>query len=689
MSDAAVLELARRADIAVEWTDYSSQVRRVPLDTVRRILEALGLPCRSAQDLADSRQKLQRPPIPPLITATEGRPIDLPLPAVDAPKRARLIEEDGSVSDLPIHRSARGLRLSQLKARGYHTLELGEYRVTIATAPHRCTTIADIAPGQRLWGLVAQIYGLRSPGDCGIGDTAGVANLARAAAAEEADVLALSPAHALFTADPSHYSPYSPSSRLFYNPLYADPTPLFGFARVAEARAAAGLHAADDPSALIDWQNAARTKLAIFRRLFEDFATSELSKPGASGLAADFAKFRAVGGKALAQHALFESLHSARVREDPRCWGWPSWPAQWRDPAGGAVAQFAEKHSQEVTFHAFLQWIADRAFAAAHSQSVRSGMRVGLLADLAVGLNGSGSQAWANQEDMLRGLEIGAPPDLFNANGQNWGLTAFSPRALSSGGFHNFTATLRASMRNAGGLRIDHAMGLLRLWVIPRGANAGDGAYLSYPLVDLLRLTALESYRHRAIVVGEDLGTVPEGFRARLARAGIYGMSVLWFERTQTGFLSPEKWPSDTVAMTSTHDLPTVAGWWRGSDLATRAHDGLLVTDQRREQMERAKDREVLWTAFKSARVDDGELPSPAEDQRIADDAVKYIAPTPAHLALLPLEDALATIEQPNLPGTIDQHPNWRRRYSGDATGLLDAPRVRNRLAPLKSRNPR
>jgi 4-alpha-glucanotransferase len=226
----------------------------------------------------------------------------------------------------------------------------------------------------------------------------------------------------------------------------------------------------------------------------------------------------------------------------------------------------------------------------------------------------------------------------------------------------------------------------MRLWVIPQGANASEGAYLSYPLADLLRLTALESYRHRAIVIGEDLGTVPAGFRERLAGAGIYGMGVLWFERNKKGFRSPRRWPSSAVAMTSTHDLPTVAGWWRGSDLATRAKYALLTGDLKHEQAERAKDRKTLWGAFKSAKVDAGAPPPPSAGQRIANAAVKYIAQTPGELALLPLEDALAVTEQPNLPGTVNQHPNWRRRYRAEATALLDAAPVRKRLVPLKRR---
>jgi 4-alpha-glucanotransferase len=225
----------------------------------------------------------------------------------------------------------------------------------------------------------------------------------------------------------------------------------------------------------------------------------------------------------------------------------------------------------------------------------------------------------------------------------------------------------------------------MRLWVTPRGADASQGSYLAYPLDDLLRLTALESHRHRAIVIGEDLGTVPAGFRSRLARAGIYGMSVLWFERDGPAFVAPSAWPAEAVAMTSTHDLPAVAGWWRGSDLTVRAQCGLL-TDIAVERTARNREREALWRAFQSAGVADGPVPSPAEDTRLADAAVKFIAATPSRLALLPLEDALAATSQPNLPGTIDEHPNWRRRYPGQSGALLEPPAVRHRVGLLAKR---
>lgn len=688
MNDDAIRDLARRAGIAVQWRDYANKNHRVPLEVVKRILAALGLPSDTAGDLRHSRDALETRVLTPLVVATEGHGVDLLVQEKGEPKHVRLVHEDGTARDLPVRRTARGLRLPGIKTLGYHTLEIGKSNVMLAVAPRVCVRVGDFAGDQRLWGPVAQIYGLRSAGDCGIGTMKGVAQLAEAAAAQKADAIALSPTHALLAADPGHYSPYSPSSRLFYNPLYADPAVLFDEERIALARNAAGPASSAahfEAAPLIDWKVSGARKFAVLRRLFDGFIQSDFAS-GTGQLAKDFADFQIGGGAALAQHALFEALYAAQLKKNPRAWHWRDWSAPLRDPRSSAVAQFAVAHGREILFHSFLQWIADRSAAAAQRAATQAGMRIGVIADLAVGLHDGGSQAWASQNEILAGLQIGAPPDLFNPLGQNWGLTTFSPRALAAGGFSGFIATLRACMRHTGGVRIDHVMGLMRLWVVPEGAAPGEGAYLSYPLTDLLRLVALESHRQRAIVVGEDLGTVPAGFRDLLEQMGIYGMGVLWFERDKGGFIPPKRWPASAVAMTSTHDLPTVAGWWRSKDIRVRETHGLLAQSLKVEKKARATDRASLWKAFTSARAAKGKRPGDNQPRPVADAAVKFMAETPCAMALLPLEDALALPEQPNLPGTIDQHPNWRRRYPGEAETLLKRASVRRRLKPLKDR---
>jgi 4-alpha-glucanotransferase len=674
-ADDALRELAGVAGISVEWRDYAGDPREVAPDTLRSVLTALGLPCATKDDIAESRERMTQAAgiagLPPLVTASAGAPTRLPI-GPDAPRSALLLAEAGGERDVRLHAYRNGAELPVISEPGYHRLLIGSREIVLAVAPERATTIEDVAEGAHPWGRAAQIYILRHQGDGGIGDAEGVAQLAEAAARAGADMLGLSPVHALFSAEPHHYGPYSPSSRLFLNPLHAAPELLFGPERVAAARMQAGVaeeFARLESLELIDWPAAAHAKLGLLRALFAQFS-ADADIPDA--LRADFAQFQADGGDLLAGHARFEALQAEQLSHDPGWGDWRTWPSDLHDAHGPAVAIFAAAHRREVLFHTFLQWVTDRSLGAAQLRARRAGMRIGLLADLAVGIDPAGSQAWSRAGEILTGLAIGAPPDLFNRNGQQWGITSFSPRALRSGGFAPFLATLRAALRNAGGVRIDHAMGLRRLWVVPAGASPADGAYLDYPLTDMLRLLALESYRHRAVVVGEDLGTVPEGFRDSLAGHGAYGMRVLWFEREGHAFTPPSRWDTPAMAMTSTHDLPTLAGWWQGADIALRAEHGVLGRGQRRDELEseRDADRAAIWHAITQSGAARGRPPEQAE--AFVDAALRHVAGSACELCLLPLEDVLGQVDQPNLPGTSGEYPNWRRRTPGEVATLLD-----------------
>jgi 4-alpha-glucanotransferase len=354
-----------------------------------------------------------------------------------------------------------------------------------------------------------------------------------------------------------------------------------------------------------------------------------------------------------------------------------------RDPRGAAVSHFIATQPDEFLFHQFLQWISDRSVAAAQGAAIQAGMRIGLIGDLAVGMDLNGSHAWSRQNDILQGLTIGAPPDLLNPDGQDWGLTGFSPRALEANGFDAFLTTLRAAMRHVGGIRIDHVMSLSRLWLIPEGAAAADGAYVTFPTTDLLRLLALESTRRNVVVIGEDLGTIPEGFGETLSQAGVHGMRVLWFERdTQTGFSASRGWGETDVAMTSTHDLPTVAGWWKGNDIDVRL-------GQETEHSEREQDRPKLWEAFERDHVAEGPVPSHEDTDRVVDAAVRFVAKTELPLSLIPLEDLLGHVDQPNMPGNATDHPNWRRRLPAPADVLLKDETVARRIDSVAEERPR
>lgn len=681
MNDEALRKLARLAGVATDWIDALDRPRRVAIGPLRAILSALGFPCATDADLAESRARLTgKPKDRPLVTAIVGSPIALADSSIRDSAAGEIVWESGERADIKLHTSADGMVAAPaIDQPGYHRLRVGHRELTLAVAPRRCVTASDLAPGERLSGLAVQLYALRREGDRGIGDTTALRSLVASAARHGVDAIALSPTHSLFPADPTRFSPYSPSSRLFLNPLFADAADTFGHSRVA---AMAGSEAGKSAgTTLIDWPEAARRQFALLSKLYDEFVSKDLRQN--TPLVQDFRAFMDKGGDLLRQHALFEALHAKWFGAEMPVWSWSDWPPDWRDPASDTVAQFAAAKPRAIELQVFLQWVAHRSFAAAQADARGAGMRIGLISDLAIGMDRGGSHAWARQNDLLLGLNVGAPPDAFNARGQDWGLTGFSPQALVASGFEPFLATLRAALRHAGGVRIDHAMGLMRLWLIPQGAAPADGAYLSYPLDDLLRLVALESYRHRAVVIGEDLGTVPPEFRARMAEAGISGMDVLWFQRDKNGFLPPAKWRPDAVAMTSTHDLPTVAGWWSGADIATREKLGLVV-DANVERADRTADRKTVWKAFKKAKAASGDPPAPDDTELAADSAVRFVGKAAAPLALIPVEDMLGLSDQPNLPGTIDEHPNWRRRYDSPAARMLDTPQVQRRLNGLR-----
>ncbi len=684
MSDDDIRQLARAAGLAETWTDALGIPQQVSIDSLRRILDALGLPTATSGDIEASRQKLGPPStLPPLVTMKAGSRLTLPARAGGA-ARGQLTYEDGSVAALRFSRRGDKLVGPALDRIGYHRLEFGDRQVTVAVAPPRCVTIEDRAQGKRLWGVAAQIYSLRRPGDGGIGDATAVRHLAEEAARHGADAIALSPVHSLFAADPGRYGPYSPSSRLFFNPLFADPEIVFGPERVAQHRLDGQ---AWEQAPLVDWRPSAEAKLAGLRRLFDDFNARDVAT--GSELAQAFVDFVRDRGDLLQGHALFEALHGKWLGSQPALGFWRDWPPAFRqglarrdDPE---MSAFVEAEGDTVRFHQFLQWLAARSFEAAQEAAVGAGMKIGLISDLAIGMDRAGSHAWSRQSDLLLGLSIGAPPDEFNRAGQDWGLSGFSPQALVATGFDPFLSTVRAAMRHAGGVRIDHIMGLQRLWLVPEGASSADGAYLGYPLDDFLRLLALESHRHGAVVIGEDLGTVPRGFRRRLTQAGIAGMDVMWFERNRGSFRAPSRWRRDAVSMTTTHDLPTVAGWWRGTDIEVRSALGLSAAG---EAEQRPSDRRRLWQAFVAAGTAEGPAPAPDDPTPAVDAALAFVASSPGPLMLAPLEDLLGLADQPNLPGTIEQHPNWRRRLEPPAAQLFDDPVVARRAATIVARRP-
>ena len=685
---ASLKELAEAAGLLLEWENSDGEPCQLSEQVQCTLLEILGYSTANESATEEGLQRLQRlhapqhpAEWPPLITAECDAPIALPSPLPPGTTFTLQLEQGAATEGYLDGDGA----LPSITALGYHQLQIADAELTIAVAPRQCYSLSD-ASGEaspKRWGLAAQLYALRRPGDGGIGDTLALEQCIRQAAKQGADALAISPTHAMFSAAPERYSPYSPSTRLLYNVLYSAAETLLGEACVQEAQARNGLQAelrrleADD---LLDWPEAASAKLSWLRYLYDDFMARE--DKDAQALREQMQAFRREGGELLEDHCRFEALQREIGPGD-----WREWPEDLRDPASPKLAHFAETRSDEIGFHVFLQWITADGLARAQRVARESGMAIGLIADLAVGADAGGSQTWSRQTDMLEGVSIGAPPDLFNAHGQDWGLAAFSPDGLKRSGFRSFIDMLRSAFAHAGGVRIDHILGLMRLWLIPRGAPPTEGGYLRYPLDDMLRLVALESWRHRGIVIGEDLGTVAPGFREKLTEHGILGMQVLWFEQYEAHhYLAASDWNPNAMATSSTHDLPTVAGWWAGRDIEWRSRLGLLKETQsaESEQLARRQERAKLAATLGLLGVKPTTETLEAADipaSQVLNACARHLAATPAPLLLLPVEDALGLEEQANLPNTVDEHPNWCRRWSSDATDLLSSDEVRQRLA--------
>lgn len=648
MSDEALLALAEAVGVSVDWIDFDGRAQKVEVDTVRAVLAALGHDVTSPQDALAA---LRARPARDFRVLDAGAAFILPTGA----ETARLTLEDGRQKDL--RGDGTGLALA-IAEPGYHSLEAEDRLVTLAVCPRRCLTPRDLL-GRKAWGLTAQIYALRDHG--AFGDFTALAALANAAGAAEVDALAISPTNALFPAAPERCSPYSPSSRDHLNILYADP------AAIGVAPPAPG------GEALIDWPTAAAAKLARLNAAYHALSGDRR-----------FDDFVATGGGELRLHAIFEAVDE-RLAPALGAGGWRRWPTHYQDPANAEAVVDALGLGDRVGFFLFAQWLADLGLEQAQGAAKAAGMALGLIADLAVGLDPGGSHAWRRPADLMLGLTLGAPPDAFQAAGQGWGLTSFAPEALANAHYQPFLTTLRRALRHAGGVRIDHALGLGRLWVIPDGAEASQGAYLRYPIDDLLALIALESRRAKAVIIGEDLGVVPEGLREALANRGLLGMRVLPFERDAHGaFKPPGTWDSLAAAMTSTHDLPPIAGWWTGRDIDWR--DRLNATGDRvAERRSRAEDRQALW---KIVPADTSAPPAEAPAAAV-DAALAVVAETPCELALIPVEDLVGLDEQPNLPGVVDVHPNWRRRLPLPSAELLSEPPVIDRLTRLRAQRPR
>lgn len=730
MSDttADLQALARHCGIADGYEDIWDRHHETDDATRRALLAAMHLPIGTVEPgaiLRGLQDAHWQKPLPPVLVVRAGEPsrIELSLPVEFAERvwRWTLRLENGEARRgelVPAHLSPLGQRrlagadfwgrdeeaaeadfsrhlmlLPALTLTGYHRVEIDtpdgrQDAMALIVVPSGCYQPESIRHGGKVWGPAVQLYGLRSRRNWGVGDFTDLRALVDIAADAGGGIVGTNPLHALFPDNPAHISPYSPSSRAALNLVYLDVEAMPEFAGCAAAQslvAGAAFQArlrSLRAGELVDYPAVWAAKREVLELLWQHFRDHELMQDTAQ--AGAFRDFRLSGGTPLERLARYEALQAHFRAQDAGLWGWPVWPEDYRDPDGEAVAAFVAQHPEAVAFHAWLQWRADTQLAEVGRQSWRRGLGVGLYADLAVGVNPGGADAWGWQGTFARGAYAGCPPDEFNALGQDWGLPPFVPHRLREAAYAPFIEMLRANMKHAGALRIDHAMGLTRLfWVAADAANATDvtgatgatGAYVAYPLDDLLGIVALESRRNHCLVIGEALGTVPAGFHARLAGADFLAYCPFPLERAADGdFRKPGDYERKALVSASTHDLPTLAGLWQGLDIDRRTEMDLFPNDELRERVivERAQDRARLLVALER----EGLLPAgtgihpvavPALTPELVAAIHAWLARTPCQVMALQPEDVLGQVEQANLPGSPDdRHPNWRRRLALD-----------------------
>jgi glycogen operon protein len=697
-----VESLAEAAGIAGDWWDVTGRRTIVSAQTKLALLDALRLPAATQAQVRESLAKLVAETSARRLPMTHVSRLDAPRlvplradPAEPAgPIDATILTEDGGALSFRAETGEAG-RIALADGRtilerlialpdlpvGRHRLIVDGVECALVVAPSE----AHLAKAalRRRFGVSAQLYALKRNGDQGIGDFTTLGRAGALAGAAGAAFFGVSPLHHLFPHDRERASPYHPSDRRFLDPILIDALDPCGLPDDDVSVAAlAALHDQIEAASFapgVEYSPAWAIKREALAARYAAFARARAARPDDS-IFADYDRFVAAGGEALRCFATFEAIAARRGGED-----WRRWPAPLRDGERDALARAASEESEAVGLALFSQWLADRQLAAAAERAKAGGLEIGFYRDLAVGAAPDGAENWARAGELARNVTVGAPPDPFSIHGQSWNLPPPDPIASARNGWRGFSALIAANMRSAGMLRIDHAMGLTRLFVIPSGAKPAEGAYLAYPVDDLLGLVALESQRAQCAVVGEDLGTVPQGFSEKLRRSDILGMRVLWFEQRGAQFTPPKDYPSLSVACVTTHDLPTLAGWWSGADVAERL--GLAMIDLEeadRRIVERLNEKRALADAL----AEHGLIAEPPDFAAPPTDAFAaavhaFLASSGSLFASAQADDLAGERTATNLPGTDRERPNWRHKLALDVEALFASPRAKDILAAM------
>jgi len=703
-------KLAYLAGLQESYVHANGHTEHIALPIQQAILRAMGFDLSSEQQIANHIQQLQQQQwlerLAPVQVCTEGNTliVRLQLAATDASSQWQWIitQEHGDVLQGEVllqpkdivaqYNGAEGtilafdVPLTAALAAGYHQLTLtdGKQRLNqqIIISPARCFQLHDSAILHKTMGPAIQLYAVRSSRNWGMGDFADLKNMVAPLAAQGNDFIGLNPLHALYPLLPQDCSPYSPNSRLWLNTLYValDETPEFTHCAAAQHLVASDrfqqqlsqCRAASD----VDYPAVAALKADVAELLYQHFVQQELTQNTAR--ASLFRDFVHEGGASLQQMAIFKVLQGHLFWQDHRMAAWQNFPAAYQTPDSPAVKQFAAEHAAQIEQHLYLQWLAQQQLADVKAECRKQGMAIGLYCDVAVGTSRSSAESWAAPEDFLLDLSVGAPPDIMAPKGQNWGLLAYNPVTLRQKAFQPFIALIRANMRNAGALRLDHVMALLRLWCCPLGADATQGAYIGMPAEALFAILALESQRNHCIVIGEDLGTVPVAISELMQRYQVLSYRVFMLEQKQGSYQHRDQtYPPLALATVTTHDMPTLIGFWQEHDLALRHKLDLFPSPAVADNLHNLrKDEKQLLQQHLSLVTPDA--------THLVKACHLYTAATPAQLFAYQLEDLVLLDTPVNIPGTSTEYPNWRRKLPENIDTILQRSDVLQLMAEIK-----
>lgn len=724
--------LAERAGIAHDYHDIAGTLHVTSDDTRRAILTAMGFTVDSAASLTQALQEWDeapwKRPCEPVrilrddeteaslfcyLALEEGKEQSVAVEWQVYDETNVLVQEGStgpglSAVEVRLLNGRRHVRVEIPAPRG---LSLGYYDLTlraeglvggpvgtmrVIVAPRHCYVPTWLEANQRLWGLALQLYSLSSDRNWGCGDFTDLGRIVEWAGKElGAGVIGLNPLHALRNTKPYHISPYAPNSRLYLNELYIDLEQLPELYGSEEARQQllapefqAKLQALRE-SRLVDYETIATTKRTMLEWAYRAFLTEAYSgeesnlQPRTSR-ALRLEKFIQSEGLPLELYATFQTLEEERRLIQSQSATWYEWPERFLTP-GQPVREYAERHRTRIRFFQYIQWVASEQLNEIRQTAEKLGMPIGLYHDLALGADRNGAEAWIYQSVLALGADCGAPPDPFAPEGQNWGLPPMNPHALRASGYELLIQLLRNNFRSGGAIRLDHVMAFCRLFWIPRGRPASEGTYVHYPFEDMLAILSLESVRSKTLVIGEDLGTVPDWIRAQLAQARVLSYRVFYFERAADGAMkSPSDYPPQSLAVATTHDLPTLTGFWSGEDLQLRATLSAFTDGAAHHHAweERQRDKSAILSALQRENllpngVTQDLATAPAMTTDLCQAIHTYLARTPSCIVLANLEDGLGELSQTNLPGTIDSHPNWTRKYAIPVDEIMCDERLR------------